>query len=159
MLGKLDKVNGEVVFELHRDFPWPVSTIWEMLTDNQQLKKWFSELEIAELSENGKIVFNLGDGTVEELTIIEVQVPTVLEFTWDKDLVRFNLSENSDGSAHLVFKEYIKEVTDQTARDIAGWHVCLDAIRAVLEEQEFDRKHRWKKVYETYKKEMEKFIA
>lgn len=103
MLAEIQQLNDETVVEFHRDFSYPVSKVWRILTDNDQLAKWFSELKIQELTEGGKLVFDMGNGTYEEMTITEVKVPTVWEFTWDKSLVRFNLSENPNGT-HLVLK-------------------------------------------------------
>ena len=88
------------------------------------------------------------------MTIIEVKVPEVWEFTWDENLIRFNLSENPSGT-HLVLKEYIKEVTNHTARDIAGWHVCLDVIEGLLADEPIkNRQAEWEKVFPEYKKQL-----
>lgn len=154
MLAEIQRLNDETVAEFHRDFPYPVTKVWEMLTDNDQLVKWFSELKIQELAEGGKLLFDMGDGSYEEMTITEVKIPTVWEFTWDENLVRFNLSENPTGT-HLVLKEYIKEVTEHTARDIAGWHVCLDVIGMLLADESIgNRQKEWEKVYPEYKKQL-----
>ncbi|MEG0444170.1 MAG: SRPBCC domain-containing protein, partial [Carnobacterium sp.] len=104
-------------------------------TDNAYLAKWFNELRIESLSEGGKIVFDLSNDDFEEMTITQVDEPTVFTFTWDKDLVSFQLKETAESSTHLVFKEFIDTVTEHTPRDIAGWHVCLDVIRALLDGQ------------------------
>ena len=155
MLAEIQQLNDETVVEFHRDFSYPVSKVWRILTDNDQLAKWFSELKIQELTEGGKLIFDMGNGTYEEMTITEVKVPTVWEFTWDKSLVRFNLSENPNGT-HLVLKEYVKDVTEHTARDVAGWHVCLDVIEKVLKDEPVqNRKEEWDKVYPEYKKKLE----
>lgn len=151
MLAEIQRSNEETVVEFHRDFPYPITKVWEMLTDNDQLVKWFSELKIQELTEGGKLLFDTGNGSYEEMTIIEVKAPDAWEFTWDKNLVRFNLSENPSGT-HLVLKEYIKEVTDHTARDIAGWHVCLDVIGQLLADESIkNRQAEWDKVFPEYK--------
>lgn len=156
MLAEIQQANGETVAEFHRDFSNSIDTVWTMLTDNDHLVKWFSELKIQELAEGGKLFFDMGDGSYEEMTITEVKVPTVWEFTWDKNLIRFNLSENPEGT-HLVLKEYMKEVTEHTARDIAGWHVCLDVIGLLLANEPIeDRQEEWNKVYPQYKKQLTK---
>ena len=154
MLAEIQRLNDETVVEFHRDFPYPITKVWKMLTDNDQLVKWFSELKIQELIEGGKLLFDMGNGSYEEMTIIEVKVPEVWEFTWDENLIRFNLSENPSGT-HLVLKEYIKEVTNHTARDIAGWHVCLDVIEGLLADEPIkNRQAEWEKVFPEYKKQL-----
>lgn len=156
MLAEIQQVNDETVAEFHRDFPYPIQEVWTMLTDNDHLVEWFSELRIHELAEGGKLLFDIGDGSYEEMTITEVKIPTVWEFTWDKNLIRFNLSENPRGT-HLVLKEYMKEVTEHTARDIAGWHVCLDVIGLLLANKPIeDRQEEWNKVYPQYNEQLTK---
>ena len=154
MLAEIQRANDEIVAEFHRNFPYPIEEVWTMLTDNNHLVKWFSELKIQELTEGGKLLFDMGNGFYEEMTITEVKIPTVWEFTWDKNLVRFNLSENAEGT-HLVLKEYMKEVTEHTARDIAGWHVCLDVIERLLADEPIkNRQVEWEKVFPEYKKQL-----
>ena len=153
MLAEIKQQNNKTVVELNRDFPYPIETVWQMLTDNAYLAKWFNELRIESLSEGGKIVFDLGNGHFEEMTITQVKVPTILTFTWDKELVSFQLNETAESSTHLVFKEFIDTVTAHTPRDIAGWHVCLDVIRALLDGQTdvTNEKKQWESLYLKYK--------
>lgn len=65
------------------------------------------------------------DGSFINIDIIECQQNSVLEFTWDKDRVRFEIHKEENGTL-LLLKEYIHELTDHTPKDIAGWHICLD---------------------------------
>ena len=58
-----------------------------MLTENEQLEKWFSELRIDDLREGGFIKFDMQNGNFEEMEIIELKIYSILEFTWDKDIV------------------------------------------------------------------------
>ena len=74
------------------------------------------------------------DGSFINIDIIECQQNSVLEFTWDKDRVRFEIHKEENGTL-LLLKEYIHELTDHTPKDIAGWHICLD-LSAVLEGEE-----------------------
>lgn len=47
-------------------------------------------------------------------------------------------------------------MTEHTARDVAGWHVCLDVIEKVLKDEPVqNRKEEWDKVYPEYKKKLE----
>ena len=48
-------------------------------------------------------------------------------------------------------------ITEHTPKDLAGWHVCLNVIQALLEGKSVDfREEEWKYWYEEYKKEIEK---
>lgn len=153
MLAEIKQQDNQTVVEMNRDFPYPIETVWQMLTDNAYLGKWFKELKIESLSEGGKIVFDLGNDQFEEMTITQVDVPTVFAFTWDKDSVSFQLNKTAENSTHLVFKEFIQTVTEHTPRDIAGWHVCLEVIRALLDGQTdaSNEKKQWEPLYQKYK--------
>ena len=72
------------------------------------------------------------DGTFEDLTIVELKIPSVLAYTWGEDVVHFELNQEPDG-CRLVLTEKIKTITPHTPRDLAGWHVCLEVISALLD--------------------------
>jgi hypothetical protein len=81
---------------------------------------------------------------------------SILEYTWAEDLVRFELNPEIDG-CKLVLNEKLTKITDHTPRDLAGWHVCLDVINALLDGQTIEsRKDEWQKWYEKYSEAIEK---
>ncbi len=91
------------------------------------------------------------DGSFINIDILECQLNSVLEFTWDKDRVRFEIHNEENGTL-LLLKEYIHELTDHTPRDVVGWHICLNLFSFVLEgeEKEFS-KDEWQQWFEIYK--------
>ncbi|MEH7178721.1 SRPBCC family protein [Neobacillus vireti] len=155
MIARIEKVENGYSAIYKRHLKHSVAEVWSYLTDNEKLPKWFSELRVDELREGGVIKFDMGDGTFEELTILELKLHSVLEFTWWPDTVRFELSEEPDGCS-LVLIEKINNLTDHTPRDLAGWHVCLDVISALLDGRTIERKDEWEIWYEKYVKEIEK---
>jgi uncharacterized protein YndB with AHSA1/START domain len=154
-IARIEKVeNGfSAIFERH--LKHPVEQVWSYLTDNEKLSKWFSELRVDELREGGVIKFDMGNGTFEEMEILDLKMLSVLEYTWGDDIVRFELSQEPDGCL-LVLKEKINKITDHTPRDLAGWHVCLDVIHALLDGRTIERKEEWNIWYEKYVKEIER---
>jgi uncharacterized protein YndB with AHSA1/START domain len=155
MIAQIEKVEYGFAATYERQLNHPVEEVWSYLTDNEKLPKWFSELRVDELRKGGVIKFDMGDGTFDELSIQDLKVNSVLEFSWWADSVRFELSEESNGCL-LRLVEKIHTITDQTPRDLAGWHVCLDVIEALLDSRTIDRKEEWKVWYERYVKEIEK---
>lgn len=155
MLALIEKVQNGYTVTYQRHLKHSVEEVWSYLTYNDKLSKWFSELRVDELREGGVIKFDMGDGTFEEMTILELKMNSVLEYTWGEDIVRFELSEETNGCL-LVLIEKIHIITDHTPRDLAGWHVCLDVIAALLDGKTFDRKDEWKKWYEKYIHALEK---
>ena len=151
MLAAIRKSEEAYIAEFERSLKHSVEEVWSFLTENEKLKMWFPELSIEDLAAGGKIKFDMGNGSFEEMTIREVQPLSVLEFTWDKDRVRFELSPAEDG-CKLVLIETITSLNDHTPRDLAGWHVCLDVIAALLDDTKLDdRREHWKVWYERYR--------
>ncbi|HDX9494549.1 TPA: SRPBCC family protein [Bacillus thuringiensis] len=141
MIAEIGKLTGGYIVKFEREFPYTVEEVWSVLTENSKLKKWMSNLQIESLKTGGIIKFDMMDGSFINIDILECQLNSVLEFTWDKDRVRFE-----------IHKEYINELTDHTPRDIAGWHICLNLFSYVLEgeEKEFS-KDEWQQWFEIYK--------
>ncbi|PQZ53245.1 activator of Hsp90 ATPase 1 family protein [Bacillus sp. MYb209] len=151
MLAVINKQSNEYVVQFDRHLPYSIEGVWSVLTDNNKLKKWMSNLQIEDLRTGGIIKFDMMDGTFINIDILECQINSVLEFTWDKDRVRFEIHKEENGSL-LLLKEFIHELTDHTPKDIAGWHICLDLFSSVLEgaEKEFS-KDEWEYWFDKYK--------
>lgn len=150
MIATLNQVEGGYTATFKRYFLHPVDQVWAMLTENEKLKQWFSELSVNGLREGGIIKFDMQDGTFEEMEILELELKSILEFTWDKDVVRFELYPENEG-CRLVFIEKINSITDHTPKDLAGWHVCLDVIQALLDGETIEsRKAEWEKWHPKY---------
>ncbi|MEK4737382.1 MULTISPECIES: SRPBCC family protein [Bacillus] len=151
MLAQIEKQTDGYIIKFERQFPNTIEEVWSVLTENSKLKKWMSNLQIENLKTGGIIKFDMMDGSFLNIDILECQLNSVLEFTWDKDRVRFELHKEKNG-ALLLLKEYIHELTDHTPKDIAGWHICLDLFSSVLEEDEKEfSKNEWQQWFEKYK--------
>ncbi|MFK4319604.1 MULTISPECIES: SRPBCC family protein [Bacillus] len=151
MLAQIEKQTDGYIIKFERQFPNTIEEVWSVLTENSKLKKWMSNLQIENLKTGGIIKFDMMDGSFLNIDILECQLNSVLEFTWDKDRVRFEIHKEEKGSL-LLLKEYIHELTDHTPKDIAGWHICLDLFSSVLEEEEKEfSKNEWQQWFEKYK--------
>ena len=151
MIAKVEKHNDEFIATFERYINHPKVNVWEMLTQNDRLSLWFDELRVAELKKGGYLTFNMGDGSFERMDIIDFEEQSIIEFTWDDNFVRFELIEES-GGCNLVLIERINEITEQTMKDLAGWHVCLDVIISILDGEKIeDRIEDWKVWYEKYR--------
>ncbi|MCQ4087847.1 SRPBCC family protein [Saccharibacillus sp. JS10] len=129
----------------------PIEQVWAYLTDNERLKQWLPELYIKELHLGGAIQFDMQDGTFEELRIVGFKESSMLEYTWGEDRIRFELRAKQYGS-HLVLVETIRQITSYTPKDLAGWHVCLDTIEALMDGRKIEsRKENWEKWFGEYR--------
>ncbi len=151
-----DKTGFTARFE--RNLNHPIENVWSMLTENDQLKKWFPELSIEDLRKDGIIKFDMQDGTFEEMKILDLEAPFILEYTWGEDKVRFELQQNPEG-CRLVMIEKLNGITSHTPRDLAGWHVCLDVIETLLDGKDFSRPQEiWEKYFKEYNQTIEDFL-
>ncbi|EJS07805.1 SRPBCC family protein [Bacillus mycoides] len=151
MLAEIEKQIDGYIIKFERQFPNTIEEVWSVLTENSKLKKWMSNLQIENLKTGGIIKFDMMDGSFLNIDILECQLNSVLEFTCDKDRVRFEIHKEKNG-ALLLLKEYIHELTDHTPKDIAGWHICLDLFSSVLEgEEKVFSKDEWEYWFDNYK--------
>lgn len=59
--------------------------------------------------------------------------PTLLEFTWGGDVVRFDLAPDGEGT-RLVLTTWLEDGEREAAyRTAAGYHVCLATLRELLD--------------------------
>ena len=75
------------------------------MTENEKLKLWFSELQVEDLRKGGLIKFDMQDGTFEEMSILDFELKSRLEFTWGEDTVRFELDSESEGCKLLLIEK------------------------------------------------------
>ena len=128
--------------------------VWQMLTDNQKIHQWFAELQIEELGKGGYLTFDMGHGHFEKMAITDFEEKNQLGFEWGEGHVRFELIPE-DGETRLRMLETIPDLADHTPRDLAGWHVCLDVIEALLDKKGIERMLEWEHWYPEYKRLVE----
>ncbi|WP_028547500.1 SRPBCC family protein [Paenibacillus sp. UNC451MF] len=155
MLAKLQKVEKGYMALFERHFKQSTEEVWAYLTENPKLEQWFTELEVKDLRKDGLIKFNMPDGSHLDITIIDLEPHAVLAYTWGEDQVRFELSSEPSG-CQLLLKEDITAITSHTPKDLAGWHVCLDVIEALLDGKTIDRHAEWERMYGQYIQAVEK---
>lgn len=128
--------------------------VWNMFMDNEKLKEWFDELTMYDPREGGTIRFDMGNGSFEDLKIYEFEEPSVLAFDWFGDRVKFQITPDQANTL-LTFTEEFQSITDQTAKDLAGWHVCLLVIEGLLDGPIVEeRMNEWHPLYEKYKEQL-----
>lgn len=159
MLAVIEKEENGFIAKFERHMKHPLEEVWSYLTDNDKLPKWFPELRVEDLRDGGIIKFNLQDGNFIDMKIIDYKMFSVLELTWGEDSVRFELEQEADGCI-LILIEKLNKITAHTPKDLAGWHVCLDVISAVLDGRTIEsRTDEWKKWFEKYTKAINEITA
>ncbi|MFJ8064356.1 SRPBCC family protein [Psychrobacillus sp. NPDC096426] len=157
MIATIQKEKDIYAARYERKLHHSVEEVWAMLTENDKLQQWFIELQVVDLRQGGLIKFDMQDGTFIDMQILDYEPLKTLAFEWDKDIARFELSSVSDG-CQLTFIETMTSITEHTARDLAGWHVCLDVIEALLDDRSIARKEEWEVWYVKYKELLDRLV-
>ena len=112
----------------------PPERVWTALTDPAELRAWSPFVTDRDLGRPGEATLTMIDGdTAEELPgrVTRAEPPTVLEYTWGTDLLRWEL-EPVEGGTRLTLCHTVDE-RDWVARTAAGWHLCLVVAERLLE--------------------------
>jgi len=161
MLSKI--YENELGFTAEFKFTYDISTgkLWNALVNNENFKFWMDHLEITDLCKGGNINFHYNDGSgkVEKLMITDYVDGKVLQFDWGMDTVRFEISAHSSTGSQLLLTEFLKEITDHTPKDLAGWHVCLLRFQDFMKsENHVKSEEEWEKWYCEYKVLVQRLI-
>jgi uncharacterized protein YndB with AHSA1/START domain len=114
----------------------PRKKVWHALTDKREVPHWFPA-EIHGAREEGarlRFVFPNEEGPPTDGHMLVFDPPRMMEFDWNRDVLRFQLEEEGGGTS-LVFTHTFADVA-KSARDASGWTVCLDALEQRLEGEE-----------------------
>ncbi|WP_432899630.1 SRPBCC family protein [Micromonospora matsumotoense] len=116
-----------------RDLRHPPERVWAALTDPARLREWAPFLADRDLSTPGDAVLTLVDGdavVAQPATVRRAEPPRLLEYTWDEDLLRWELTRTADGTRLTLWHT----VADRGLLPMvaAGWHLCVDVAERLL---------------------------
>jgi uncharacterized protein YndB with AHSA1/START domain len=129
----LRTVDGRSVLRIERRLAHPPETVWRAITEPAHLAAWFPSNVEMDLRPGGRVrfVFPDGAGPETEGAVMEVDPPHVLAYTWDDNLLRYELFREGDG-CRLVFSHTFDD-REGAASFASGWTVCLSALGMVLD--------------------------
>ena len=121
--------HGRWTLVLTRDLAHPPHAVWAVLTEPGRLARWAPFTPSRDLGEVGPAMLVMTDG-VETMdfptTVSSAEVPTLLEYTWGDDLLRWELTGVAAGT-RLVLRHTV-DSTDWLPKVAAGWHLCLAVV-------------------------------
>ena len=122
----------ELIFT--RRLPHPPEKVWRALTEPEHLSAWFPADIVGERRVGAPLefVFREDEGPTLPGELRVFEPCTLLEFTWDDEVLRFELAPGDEGGTVLRFVNTFGEL-GKAARDATGWHVCLDALEVDLD--------------------------
>ena len=139
-------LTDPVTLEIERRLPGPVERVWSYLTDGELRRQWLAsgnmKLEVGSSFEltwrNDELTDPPGDRPEEfsgehtmKSTIVEVDEPRKLVYTWGEGEVEFTL-QPVDGDVLLTLIH--RRVSERKMRLMvgAGWHMHLNILEAKL---------------------------
>jgi uncharacterized protein YndB with AHSA1/START domain len=118
------------VRELHH----PPEKVWAALTEPAQLLEWAPFTSDRDLGTVGPRILTMIDGDEGEDLPGEVQRaerPTLLEYTWGTDVLRWELAPTAAGT-RLTLRHTVDD-RDMLPKVAAGWHLCLVVAERLLD--------------------------
>jgi uncharacterized protein YndB with AHSA1/START domain len=111
-----------------RHLAQPPARVWHALTDREALKAWFPcDVVADEWVVGASLAFRFGeDGPTTTGTVLELDEPRLLVFTWGEETLRFELTPAGAGGTDLVLVDEL--APGIAARNAAGWDVCLERL-------------------------------
>ena len=144
-LGEVVRDGDRVGLRFERHYPQPVERVWRAITVSEEIRQWMPCDLIGERRTGATITLPFGAAETEKYAIAEPvltgrieiwEPPSVFQWTWDKDVLRFELSAAGDGT-RLVFTTW-PESSDlgEAASAAGGYHLCLAELAALLDAAE-----------------------
>lgn len=127
----------EVCFR--RTFAHDRRKVWRAITESGHLAHWLPCDIVGERRAGAAVelpFWPAGNGEEDEAPLHgEIRVwdpPSVFEWTWDGDVLRWELAE-TDGGTLLTFTTRLGPDPDAATRTATGYHVCLEYLEALLD--------------------------
>jgi len=117
-----------------RDLAHPPARVWSALTDPSELRAWAPYDADRNLGTPGTAMLTtVGAPTahVTETRVTRAEAPTLLEFAWGGQQMRWELKATPSGGTRLTLWHNIDR--NFIAMGAAGWHVCLDVLARALD--------------------------
>src|SRR6516164_1394872 len=131
--GKLESIGGRWQLRFTRELAHPQDKVWRAITEPEHLRAWFPQDVSGDWVVGGPLTFSSPEGRGPDFDgeVLAYQPQSLVEFRWGTDVIRLELA-GRPGGCTLTLLDTFGEV-GKAARDAAGWHECLDRLRAELE--------------------------
>jgi uncharacterized protein YndB with AHSA1/START domain len=140
-LGAVVRDGGRVGLRFERTFPHPPAKVWRALTESEHLRAWMPCDIVGERRAGASIELPFWppliakydlDTPVLTGRIVVWDPPHTFEWTWDIDVLRWELSPTPEGTA-LTFTTWLGQGEDGLTNTAAGYHVCLGELAVLLD--------------------------
>ncbi|WP_203916672.1 SRPBCC family protein [Rugosimonospora africana] len=131
--GELERIDDRWRLRFSRRLAHTPEKVWRALTEPEHLAAWFPTTIEGDRAAGASLRFAHpeGKGPAFTGTMIAYQPPSLMEFEWGTDTLRFELRPDGDGTVLTLLDLFDEQ--GKAARDAAGWHVCLDLLGVHLD--------------------------
>ncbi|WP_370326116.1 SRPBCC family protein [Euzebya sp.] len=137
------RADGRTGLRFERHLAHPPEKVWRAITESAHLRSWFPADIVGERRPGAAIELPFWPDHVEAHDIAdpvlsgEIRVwdpPREFTWTWDGDLLHWQLTSEGDGT-RLTFTTWPADQDDHPALSdqAAGYHVCLDHLEVLLD--------------------------
>jgi uncharacterized protein YndB with AHSA1/START domain len=127
--GVVETSGGRPKVRFERELRQSPTEVWRALTDSDELRGWFPtdiETDGWKVGAALRFVFREDEGPTLTGTVLELDEPSVLAYTWGEETLRFELTPLPGGGTRLVLTDELDPGI--AARNAGGWDVCLDRL-------------------------------
>lgn len=126
-------IDGRHRLKFVRSFNSPIALVFAAMTQAQQVSRWAPFRPNRDLDSVGPVVLTMLDDEKEnDLAgeVIAVEPPTLVEYTWDTDILRWEFSESPHGTTVTLY--HTCENPKWITMVAGGWHLCLEVLDTIL---------------------------
>lgn len=141
-LGAVVQAGDAFLLRFVRQLRHPPERVWQALTRSEDLRHWMPTDMIGERRAGAAIQLPFWSPFVAKYgipaaalpgEILVWEPPSVFEWMWDTDRLRFELEPTADGT-QLTFTTWLSEKSGTVHRTAAGYHNCFDALEDRLDD-------------------------
>jgi uncharacterized protein YndB with AHSA1/START domain len=130
---KVRKEGERWTLILVRDLRHPPQSVWNALTDPAELREWApfdADRNLGAIGPAKLTTVRAPGAPVSETTVTRADPPTLLEYNWGENDMRWELQPVGGGTRltlwHNIGRKWV-------AMGAAGWHICFDVLNQLLE--------------------------
>lgn len=140
-LGTVLRDGDQVGLRYERRLRHSPDKVWRALTESEHLAQWMPCDMVGERRQGARIELPFWSEVVARYELDPPSVPgtirvwdppRVFEWTWDTDLLRWELEPTDEGTL-LVLTTWLGDAGTPVANTAAGYHVCLDHLVELLD--------------------------
>lgn len=131
--------DGRCALRFERRLAHPAAKVWTAITTIDHLREWFVQIldydrMQFDLAPGAAVTFPAKaehGGTIGHGTVTRFDPPKVVEYTWDSEVLRFELEADGHSSCRLIFTNIFDDRGAAAALG-SGWLRGLDLLEAHL---------------------------